>query len=471
MAITFIAETKEFTPAFNQVVFVVDSTNKNKEGFRYVIDVYRAGTTDKVHESRIAPRIGDGYGIISLEKVLQSYVSPTLDLSSVTSVSGFRSFFEFDLKIGEEFVEEWTYQDYEERSGNKTALDSTSAHTFVVGDAIQVRQTDPTIKPQLEGLFIVTEVPNGTEIIIDIDWSDVGTGTATGGKVRYADNRTSITRDLATKTKVVFNGAETFLNFINWNDADYKLTGVSTTNRLVTDLPETGYFTSDSALMFLNFCQAENNTVQRAVFQSDSGATFTKSVVSGGALWMRQFACGAGNMNDAGVIITPETKYYDVWLDNGSGGQCTRKYRITIDRRCTISDFELLFMDRKGSFLPFAYPLRGYKSNEVKKETYMQELGNLVGIGYTYYSYSAGEVVTSVNTRSSWRLTTNWLNEQMSAMHDQLLTSPVVYMKINGVWVRVTVEETGFQTDEIKNKKMIKKTVNIRLANEDNINA
>lgn len=470
MAVTFITEPKELTPAFNKVVFTVDSTNKNKEAFRYVVDVYLSGTTTKIHETRIAPRIGDGYGIIPLEKILQAYVSYTLSLTNTTSLDASGSFVEFDIKVGEEFIQEWEYDDYEFRSGNKTALNSTTAHTFVVGDAIQVKQDDPTVKPMLEGLFIVTEVPNSTEVIIDIDFTNVGSGITVGGAVRYADNRTTITRNLATRTKAAFNGALSFVDFKNYLDTDYKLTGTSTSRKLLTDIPEREFYTSESALMFINFGQAESSTVDKVKFQNDNGDVFTKSVVSGAAKWVRQFAAGAGNMGDAGVIVNSSTKYYDFWLINSAGDQLTRKYRVTIDRRCVISETEFLFMDRKGSFIPFAFQLREYESGEIKREVYNRELGDVNGGAYTYNLEDVGETTTMVNLSKSWKFTTNWLNDEMSVLYEQLLTSPIVLAKINGNWLRVTVLENSFTVDRMKNKRSIKKTVTVKMSNETNIN-
>lgn len=471
MAITFITEPQQLTPAFNKVVFTVDSTNKNKEAFRYVVDVYLSGTATKIHETRIAPRIGDGYGIIPLEKILQAYVSFTLDLTNTTSLDAPNSFVEFDLKVGEEYVEAWEYDDYEFRSGNKTALNSTLVHTFQVGDAIEVKQDDPTIKPQLEGLFIVTEVPNSTEIVIDIDWNNVGSGATVGGAVRYADNRTTITRDLATKTKAAFNGALSFVDFKSYLDTDYKLTGTSTSRKLLTDLPARGFYMSEGGLMFINFGQAEDATVISAKFQNDSGTVFTKSITGGAAKWVRQFAAGAGNMGDSGTIVNGSTKYFDFWLADDSGNQLTQKYRVTIDRRCIISETEFLFMDRKGSFIPFAFALREYESGEISREVYAQELGEVSGGAYTYDLEDTGEIITSVNLSKSWKFTANWLNDEMSILYEQLLSSPVVLAKIGGNWLRVTVQENAFNVDRIKNKKAIKKSVTVKLANETNINA
>ena len=61
MAITIIAEPQDFTPAYNECKFIVDSTNVNNVGFRYIFDIYESGTSNKIAEYRILPDL-NGYG-------------------------------------------------------------------------------------------------------------------------------------------------------------------------------------------------------------------------------------------------------------------------------------------------------------------------------------------------------------------------------------------------------------------------
>ncbi len=44
MAQTTIASPQTFSPAYNPLKFIIDSTNKSLDGFRYIFDVYAAGT-------------------------------------------------------------------------------------------------------------------------------------------------------------------------------------------------------------------------------------------------------------------------------------------------------------------------------------------------------------------------------------------------------------------------------------------
>jgi len=75
MAQTTIASPSAFSPAYNPIKFIIDSTNKNNTGFKYIFQVFEAGTANKIGEYKMLPRIGDGYGEQDLSKLLQSQVS------------------------------------------------------------------------------------------------------------------------------------------------------------------------------------------------------------------------------------------------------------------------------------------------------------------------------------------------------------------------------------------------------------
>ena len=109
MSQTLIASPQTFSPAYNPLKFIVDSTNKNNSGFRYIFDIYESGTTNKVGEYKILPRYNDGYGEQDLSKLIQNLMSWDLDTSSTTSIAAPKSSYEFDVKIGEEYVYQVTY--------------------------------------------------------------------------------------------------------------------------------------------------------------------------------------------------------------------------------------------------------------------------------------------------------------------------------------------------------------------------
>lgn len=109
MAQTIIASPQMISPAYNPLKFIVDSTNKNKTGFKYIFDIYEAGTANKIGEYKVLPRINDGYGEEDLSKLLQTQVSWDLDTLSTSSYGAPNSYYLYDVKVGEEYVAEFSY--------------------------------------------------------------------------------------------------------------------------------------------------------------------------------------------------------------------------------------------------------------------------------------------------------------------------------------------------------------------------
>lgn len=468
MGISIVTQPNEFSPAYNPLVYIVDADNKNKTGFRYVVDLYEAGTSNKIYEARIAPRIGDGFGFIQLEKILQSKISYDLDLTNTTSLTTPNSYYEYDLKIGQEFVYEWSYDDYEYRGTNRVALNSTATHVFSIGDQINISQSDGGVeKPMLNGLFTIIDIPNDTEIIISIGWDKVGSGATISGVVRYADNRTLIERNVLNINGCAFNAALSFINFSNFDDSNLKLLGANPNGEILTEIKE-GFNCSIDSIMFVNLGLAKTSNSYYLVFQNNRDEVFTRLVTSGGGQWIRQAACGPANISD--VDFLDGIEYYDFYVGTSIFTPVTKTYRVYIDNRCEIENTKVLFMDRKGAFIPFSFALRSYEKGDVERTSYKKELKENSNYVFGYDKQFQGGEVTSVHVSKALKLTSNWLNDTMSELFEQLVTSPKVLMYREGIWLDVEIIDNSFDVDKQKNKKMIKKSINVRLLNQNNVN-
>ena len=79
MAITIKVEPQEIQPAYNEVMVVLDSTNKSEPKFQYVIDV----NVDAVNVSRLKVQSNpQGYGVLNLSKHLEPYIGSDIDVDS-----------------------------------------------------------------------------------------------------------------------------------------------------------------------------------------------------------------------------------------------------------------------------------------------------------------------------------------------------------------------------------------------------
>ncbi len=471
MAITLIAEPYDFSPAYNPLKFIYNSTNKNELGFKYIFDVYASGTATKIGEYRVFPQITSGYGEIDLSKLLSTKVTFDTSITTTTNYNASNSYYKYDVKIGEEYVVNYPYTaSLTDNSGN---VKITCTHAFQVGDQVTIVQADGGVaNPQLEGLFTVIAVTGTTDFTIDALWSDI-TDATINGTANYSDNRKTVTRDVITAgDKYVWNGALSFQAWRLYDELRYILTSAS--DVLLTDLPQTGFYATPEQDLIVNF---GNSTINTGLvrFQNSNGDIFTKAVNQSGMI--TGVAVGPGNagtltlISGTATLVKASTTYYDFWYTNAAAAQHSVKYRVNIDTRCKIEDYEILFLDRKGSFGSFAFQLRAYERGTSQRQTYNKDVtGSVTSSQWGYGASEYGMSTMNVNVDRTLELNTNWMTEEMAEYFEQLITSPVTYLKNGSLYEAVTITDTSFEVEKQRNKKLIKKTVTIKFANQQTIN-
>jgi len=469
MAVSAIVEPNTTTPAYNPVQWWVDSTNKNETGFKYVIDVYDGAST-KIAEYRVAPRIDDGYGVIDLSKLLSSQVTKDLDLTSTTYYDATNSYFKYAVHFGEEYNASYAYTGFSDQ-GN-VRLDGFTSHPFAVGDQIDLTEGTAT-NTLLDGLHTVTAI-TATTVTIDVLYSDLVSPSSTAGEIIYADNRKSITRDLLTKSNYyVWNGALPWLDFRTYQDTQFLMS--TTGARFLTNVPD-NFYMRDDAEAFINWIPASTST-RRLFFENDNGDTFYKDVTSASGEWIVGCSVGAGNLGTLTLVsgtaplVKDSTEWYDVTLVDGTNADVSETLRFNIDRTCEIEAFDVLFMDRLGSFLPFSFTLKAFENGTISKSEYNQDnQGSASGTDWTYDTTARGMKVLTVDVSKVFTLNTNWMTLEMNQYFEELLTSPETYIKIDGTYQACIIKESSFETVRNRGRKLIRKTIKVELANRDSIN-
>lgn len=472
MAITNITTNlAAMNPVYNPLVYGFDSTNKNQPGFRYVVDIYLAGTATKIYEGRLAPRPTDGYGYIDISKIIANYITYDITLTNTTSASVLNSYLKYDVKIGEEYITSWTFTDSVFVSGNKTKLLGTTAPTFIAGDQIVVNLTNPTYFPTLVGLQTV-ETVTATDVEIDIPFVS---SAANPGTVTYADGRKTVTRDILTYTnQVAWNGALSFKDWPTYTAADYQITATSTTKKLLTNIPS-NFYAKTTQDIWINWAPYLSSTPTYIYFTNSNGDTFRKTV-SNNTQELRQFSAGPNNVGTLSLVsgtaglIKSDTTYYEFYVTDSSGTQMSRAYLINIDRRCNIENHEILFQDRLGSFVSYAFSLRSQLNGKIERDTYNKQLGDITGGKWNYNVSDAGLVHTNISLSQEYTLTTDWMNNDMNNYFVELLTSPVTFVKIDNVYYSCVITDNNYEIQSSKYKKLIKRTIKIKLSSENIIN-
>lgn len=468
MAMTKIAEPFDFAPAYNPLMFIYNSTNKNKLGFKYIFQVYAGGTATKIGEYKVLPRINDGYGQIDISKLLQSKVTFNINVGHPSNC-----YYKYDVKIGEEYTQGVAYTSSLTNNAGFVKITSAS-HTFVVGDQVSVKQADDGVaNPLIEGLFVVKSVQSSTQFTISALWANVVNATI-DGNVYFADNRkTQTLAEITESNKYVFNGVRSWVDFTTYNQNQYLIDTFSTTKLFLTDLPTTGFSITPTQNLWLNVATNFDTTDLYCVIYSNTGQ-FRYPITNPNILSQLNLGIGANpSIIDSGSlpIIDENTTTISFQLVNDGFDEFSQYYLIDIDQRCRINEYDVYFLDRMGSIASFAFSLKSYENGTITRQSYNKvNQGFVSGQRWNYSSTEFGQTAYSMQLDKTFELNTDWMSEEMNVYFEQLVTSPVTFVKFGDEYISCVITDTSFEVNRRRNKNLIRKTITIKLANQNTIN-
>lgn len=499
MATTIIAQPQDFTPAYNECKFIVNSTNKNRDGFRYIFEIFEAGTATRIGYYKALPTYGTGYGEQDLSKLLSNMVTWDFYPTVTTFYDATNSYYNYDVKVGEEYIYELSYTASLSADSGNVRITPLTPHSFAPGDQVNIIQVDGGVaNPGVEGLHTVVSVTGTTSFVINALFSGV-TNVTINGAVKYADNRKTIALNIvSTLDKYIFNGVLPWIDMPFWDETDYVLDNIH--GQWLTDQPTTFSCTPAQDLWLNLKDPGIAPTNKRVYFTGDDGSIFYKAV-SGGD-YIKGVAVGPNNygsltlVSGTAPLVKPTTKSYGVYYSDGIfNPQKSIKYAINIDRRILISESHILFLDRLGSWSSFAFQLKSYEKLAIKRETYNKDVpGFVTGSEWKYQSYEQGSVNFNTQVTKTIDLNTNWMSENDGIYFQQLVTSPQTFVKNvvyhiteDGVplydedgcilhvpesteYISCNVVNSTFDIQRERNKHLIKQSVQIRLSNNDMIN-
>jgi hypothetical protein len=467
MAMTLIAAPQDFTPAYNPCKFIFNSTNKNNEGFRYIFDVYESGTANKIAEYRVLPTYGTGYGEVDLSKLLSSKVSIDFIPTNYSESDTPNTRYNYDVKVGEEYIVTYNYTSNLVNNGGNVKITPTAAHTFQVGDQVVVDAGTNTL---ITGLWTVIAITGTTDFTISAVWTNVVDPTE-NGNVTYADKRKTVTRDIEEAlNKWVFNGALPWTQFPSYYALTYLLNDID--SKFLTSCPTLGLtITPNQEVWFNGFNQG---TTGRMIFINSNGDSFYYDVTN--TELTTQLCVASPNLNLTVLsgslpLIKDDTTRYKFYFIDDTIPQNSQTYQFNIDQRCAINPFHLLFLDRMGSWGSFAFQLRYTENGTVVKQSFNKDVqGLVVENQWTYANSEAGLTTYSSMVDKTYTLNTNWMSEEMAVYFQELISSPSVYFWNGYEYLACQVMDNSFEVEKKRNKNLFKKTVTIKLANQDKVN-
>ena len=465
---TIIAQPAVLMPAYNPIKYIIDNTNKNEPGFRYIFSIYPATgshtSATLVAQYRVLPVYDTGYGEQDISMLMQSLVTWKFTGGQVNE-----SWYQYDVDLGFEYIDNIEYTAALTIDGLNTNITSTTAHGFIVGDQIVITQVSPGAdNPALEGLHTVISVTNSTNFTVNVLWSTI-TDDTINGNVTYADLRkTQVLDDALITNKEVFNGAYSTGIYAQGGFASADYLGTTNPSFALTSLTNPNTSSTAAALV------ADSGFFYYLMCRVYSGVNYTIGYYNTASdqLFLGPYGHNPvdGLYNFTVDVLTNANQdwYVEIVGDNGSAF----RYYFQYDNRCIINYDVLYYLDRMGSWQSFAFQLRTYEKGQISREQYNQHIDGYVASSQWQYSSEAmGFRTYNTNVAYSLDLNTNWMDQYNADRFQELLTSPqVFYVNNDGSSYACTVEATGFENFRQRNKKLIKQSVTIKLANQVPIN-
>ena len=459
---TIIAQPAVMMPAYNPIKYIIDNTNKNEPGFRYIFTVYPAASAEVIAQYKTLPVFGTGYGEQDVSKLMQSLVTWKFAAGPVNE-----SWFLYDIKLGFEYTANIQYTNSLTQSTGGDIVIHYNAHGFVLGDQISITQAFGGIaaNPTVEGLHTVLYADTNY-FVINARWDTVG-NEFINGNVTYADQRkTVVLNDALITNKEVFNGAYNItLNTgaaSNAFPSAYFLAngandGLMTSNYADVNYPAAAF---PNAIFYYNLrvYGAYNYEIEWRDHDDNLLDNTSFNPASDG-IWA--------------VFVGPTplvtVDYYVSIFSDGPTGNLF--YYFKYDNRCAINENQqLIYLDRMGSWQTFAFQLRTYEKGQITREQYNQHIdGQVISSQWVGVNLQKGSRTYNTNVTKTFDLNTNWMAEYDAKRFQELLTSPQVYY-YGDYFCACVVDATSFEVYSQKNKKLIKQSVTIRLAQQEAIN-
>lgn len=258
MSYTIVGKPDKFSPVYNPIFFYSDSSNKNEEGYKYVVDIYSGNTSGysptKLARYKVFPRVNDGYGVIDINQLLSSQVSYYFNQDVHNIVDATKAYLDYKVEFGEEFVKYWSFTGIT-TSSTSPYIEQTqikgisSGHPFIAGDNILVQQTTGSTSDYYNGVFVVLSA-SSTSVIVDLPHS-VSSAIAIG-TITYSDRRKTIYSNITSESGyTAFNGAVSHQDLQTYSGSQYSLTENSN-HKLLTNVPN-NYILKPNNSMWLDF--------------------------------------------------------------------------------------------------------------------------------------------------------------------------------------------------------------------------
>lgn len=364
--ITVSQNPKEYTPVYNDIIFVVTSDHKTETNFKYIADVYVNGVGSVIERLKCIPDPTYGSGVFNIGRVIESYVNSDIDKTTYGFQQNLNSYVRYVVRFGEEYG-------------------LSSSGTTVYPNQV-VTSTRYAWNAELDHLNF-QDYTNNDYLITS--------GTVTG----FLTNSPS--------TLSIRDGEDAWLYGMTDSSGTIKDALVSTydvNNDLIQDAEVANPF------------QAVVSTNDRFV-RFGCGTNNLNSISSSG-------------ITGTTPIITASVVKYTVAFRRADRTLVTPTKTFLIENPCTRNEvFRFHFLNELGGFDSFDFIRGSTKKVEIKRSNYKKVTGALTSASsYGYAKKDRGTVQYNTSLKDNIKVKSDWIKEETYTWLEELITSPEVYL-------------------------------------------
>jgi hypothetical protein len=381
MAITIQSSPAPYSSMHDSLWFVSSSNNVNQTSFKFVYDIYI--NASQVSRTKIfpAPSAEGSYGVFNASPIVRSYVT-----------------------------------NYFEPSGSSILVASN--------DKIKV---DATIQ-------IGEEYISGGNLLTNLNLASSALSAYNYYQPLFAD--------------ILFSNAETPLVLSNYYD---NLLIANFTNDWITERDINNITIEYGDIFYATYFRVTAGSYSAKIdVVNEAGSvidTASGSITFSGE--MNLFNLSAANINTfAGrTLINADTWGYNVSIKLGAAE--SRKLKFTQKCYPKYKQFNLNFLNRLGGWDTMKFALVNKRSSEYSRSNYKRSDWQLTGNSMTnidnYNKYNESTVSYSVQHKDMFHLISDWVSQQDYEWLAQLVSSPIVYIEVQGAYFPVIISTNNYQ--------------------------
>ena len=381
MAITIQSSPAPYSSMHDSLWYVSSSNNVNQTSFKFVYDVYVNGS--QVSRTKIypSPSAEGSYGIFNPSPMVRSYVT-----------------------------------NYFEPSGSSILVASN--------DKIKV---DSTIQ-------IGEEYVSGGNLLTNLNLASSALSAYNYYQPLFAD--------------ILLSNADTPLVLSDYYD---NLLIANFTNDWITERDVNNITIEYGDIFYATYFRVTAGSYSAKIdVVSEAGSildTASGSITFSGE--MNIFNLSAANINTfAGrTLINADTWGYNVSIKLGAAE--SRKLKFTQKCYPKYKQFNLNFLNRLGGWDTMKFALVNKRSSEYSRSNYKRSDWQLTGNAMTnidnYNKYNESNISYSIQHKDMYHLISDWVSQQDYEWLAQLVSSPIVYIEVQGAYFPVVISTNNYQ--------------------------